>query len=1491
MLKPIKKRNIILALFLLTIYFIASGITGCSKKIKDSSIDFAQIKSFRNIPGITADEIAAVEALQKEHSTLTYGMAPSTEAFLDENGKINGYAAMFCGWLSEIFGIKFDLKILQWVNLTDKLNSGEIDFSVHFLAGDVNTDNLIMTNPIAERQFITTRLTSSSSISQITRERKPVYAFTVSAPTEAAIASVIGRDSYETVWASDYDEAYKILARGQADALITSKAAEANFIAYNNLIHEDFFPLTYSPVSMVTANPNLEIIISIVNKALNNGAMPYLNNLYNKGYDEYRQYKFLMILNEEEKAYLSNTKSVPVAAQYYNYPLVFFDDYKKKWDGITFDLLDEIKWLTGLSFHVVNGDHTEMFELIQMLNDGKAHIFSDLVYSEERKSDYLWANHKLLPDQYALLSKINFPNINLNEIPQVRIGLIKNTTHAEVFKIWFPESENTVEYDAADKAFFALEQGEVDMVMAAKSKLLYYSNYYEFSGYKANYLFNYYYESAFAFNKEQVILRSVIDKALSVIDTKIVVEQWLTKTYDYRAKMVQARLPLLIGIIILSLLVLALTTSIIIKSRKKLIKLENEHERTRVMLDTLPIACFLGSSDGKIFDCNTEAVKLFELKSKLEFINNFEKKLSPEYQPDGQKSYDLLYKYGAQAVETGKCIFNWTHQLLDGTPLPALVTLESVDYGGGGILLAYIRDMREHVEMTSAIDRQNELLITANNISSSLLEPDIGHFDNILQKSMDIMAKVTGVDRICIWRNISTAEVQQFSLSYQWEEECFKSKSRDGVLAPDILFDDHPLWNEQLLNGNCVNSLKCGVPDSEQEKLDKRNILSILIVPIFLHDHFWGFVTFDHCKIERLFKDSEILVLRSASRMIANAVIRNEMANELVFAKEQAEQSNRSKSVFLSHMSHEIRTPMNAILGIAEIQLRDDSHSPVTIEAFGKIYESGDLLLNIINDILDLSRIESGKLELTYAKYDIPSLINDTVQLNRLRYDSKPIEFFLYVDENTPIDLFGDELRIKQILNNILSNAYKYTDEGKIEFHVSAENPDKNHIENTVLVFRVKDTGQGMTEDQLERLFEEYARFNMEKNRTTVGAGLGMSISKRLIELMNGSISVESELNKGSVFTARIPQKRIGSTVCGKELTEKLQNFHFQNTTIIKKTRFLREYMPYGSVLIVDDVESNIYVTKGMLLPYGLKIDTASSGFSAIDKIKNGNVYDIVFMDHMMPKMDGVEAAKILREMGYNNAIIALTANALVGRAEMFMKNGFDGFISKPIDSRELNLFLNDFIRNKQPLEVIEAARRTQSENNSNNGEVDAGNAEKISKMAELFILDAQNAINVLEDLNKDISSLNSEALNTYVVTVHGMKSALANLGEMELSGIAFKLEIAGKDHQMDELEKATPAFIASLHSLIKKYKPEKKEVDTDITSIDINFLREKLNTIKTACASFDKNTSKAALQEIKQRNWPSHVNEIIDEISINLLHSSFKKAAAAVEDYLKGNG
>jgi PAS domain S-box-containing protein len=595
-----------------------------------------------------------------------------------------------------------------------------------------------------------------------------------------------------------------------------------------------------------------------------------------------------------------------------------------------------------------------------------------------------------------------------------------------------------------------------------------------------------------------------------------------------------------------------------------------------------------------------------------------------------------------------------------------------------------------------------------------------------------------------------------------------------------------------------------------------------------------------------------------------------------------AQDASRAKSEFLSHISHEIRTPMNAILGTAEIQLQKESIQPDIEQAFNIIYNSGNLLLNIINDILDISKIEAGRLELVNSKYDIPSLIYDTMQINMLRYESKPIEFELKVDENTPLNLIGDELRIKQVLNNLLSNAFKYTNKGKVEFEVSAENLSKTK-KHCTLIFRIRDTGQGMSQDQIDKLFDAYSRFNVEANRAIAGTGLGMTITKQLLDLMDGEIEVKSKPGEGTLFTVRLPQKLGGTAVCGTEIVGSLRKPNIQNMPKAKRLQIIHEYMPYGKVLIVDDVESNLYVAKGMMLPYGLRIETVKSGVLAVEKIKNGRVYDIIFMDHMMPVMDGMEAAKIIRSMGYNKPIVALTANAVAGQAEMFLANGFDGFISKPIDSRELNSTLNQLIRNKYPADVVEAARRKKGVQKTT-ATVAAANQKAYKKeLVAAFAEDALRALETLNGLMPEIQAGDGD-IELFTTTVHGMKSSLANIGETKLSSFAFQLEKAGGGEDLEAIIASAPEFIKELQTLVGSIHTDEPKDGPKASPSDIASLCEKLGEVMTACKKFDMSTAKSAIAPLKEKTWPPDIANTINAIAMDLLRGNLKKAASEAE-------
>jgi signal transduction histidine kinase/DNA-binding response OmpR family regulator len=536
-----------------------------------------------------------------------------------------------------------------------------------------------------------------------------------------------------------------------------------------------------------------------------------------------------------------------------------------------------------------------------------------------------------------------------------------------------------------------------------------------------------------------------------------------------------------------------------------------------------------------------------------------------------------------------------------------------------------------------------------------------------------------------------------------------------GILLDEgfnfIFHRDHRLEGTSFadVNGDTarlVAMLKSGNDSvSEFRMINYQDIPSITFMRKLENNWYLGIVTPEDEYFQEVKRVRSILILLGSalslifSVILARIIAEKQKADAKINEADKAIMANRVKSDFLAKMSHEIRSPMNVILGITEMQLEKKDLPPDTFEALGKMHNSGYLLLNIINDILDLSKIESGKMELVPVNYDVASLINDTVQFNVIRFDSKPIQFVLNIDENLPSTMFGDALRIKQILNNILSNAFKYTDMGEIVVSFSAEGvPALNAlktVDSVIFVLSVSDTGHGMTQEQIDKLFDDYTRFNINPNRQIQGTGLGMSITKRFIDLMKGDISVKSELGKGTEFTIRIPQGYVYSPALGKEGATNLQQLCASREAKEKlNPEFSREYMPYGKVLVVDDMEPNIYVTNMVLAPYGLAISTVTSGQGAIDKVKSGMEFDIIFMDQYMPEMDGVTATKIIRELGYKKPIVALTANALVGQDKMFLENGFDAFISKPIDIRQLNSLLNKFVRDKHPAETVEAARQ-----------------------------------------------------------------------------------------------------------------------------------------------------------------------------------------------------
>jgi len=854
-------------------------------------------------------------------------------------------------------------------------------------------------------------------------------------------------------------------------------------------------------------------------------------------------------------------------------------------------------------------------------------------------------------------------------------------------------------------------------------------------------------------------------------------------------------------------------------------------ERTQIMLDATPLCANFLDNNLQIADCNKETLKLFGLSNKKEYLENYSD-LSPEYQPDGRLSVEKSMDVIRKAYNDGFSRVEWMHRKLNGELIPCEVTFVRVKYRKETIICGYTRDLREIKTMMAKMreaDECTQVLFDATPLSSFMIDKH----SRIIECNNEII-RLFGLNGKHEFIN----EVFDYFPEYQPSGDVSKEKVNKYI-------------DEAYEEGYCRFEWVHQKRDGEQIPTE---------------------VTFVRVKFRGEYAVAGFIRdLRELKTMIA------EMRRA-----EVAEESSKAKSDFLAKMSHEIRTPMNAILGITEIQLQDNTLPIVTREALERIYNSGDLLLGIINDILDLSKIEAGKLELSVSPFDIASLIHDTVKLNILRYDSKPIDFKLIVDENVPSNLIGDELRIKQILNNLLSNAFKYTQEGQIELIMSCEPLGEG--EGISLIFRVSDTGQGMTAEQVRKLGDKFSRFNMEANRKTEGTGLGMNITRNLIQLMKGDIFVESTPGMGSTFTVRLPQGITSKEPIGKELAENLMKLNLKNTIKMRNAQISQEFMPYGRVLVIDDVETNLYVARGLMAPYGISIDTALSGFEAVDKIRDGAVYDIIFMDHMMPRMDGIEATKLIRSLGYDKPIVALTANALAGQAEMFVSNGFDDFISKPIDIRQLNAVLNRMIRDKQTPDVLEEARRQKNSLYAAGGH----NIAIDSQLAEFFVRDAKKAVTTLDAICQN-NCRRGDDIPAFIINVHAMKSALANIGESELSTKASELEQAGREQNVSVILASLPSFIKELNKVIENLKPAEEETAEEtpavIDSAEGAFLQEKLHEIQMACASYDKKSAKNALSSLKQKTWPRTIRDQLSAIAEHLLHSEFDEATAIARE------
>ena len=565
-------------------------------------------------------------------------------------------------------------------------------------------------------------------------------------------------------------------------------------------------------------------------------------------------------------------------------------------------------------------------------------------------------------------------------------------------------------------------------------------------------------------------------------------------------------------------------------------------------------------------------------------------------------------------------------------------------------------------------------------------------------------------------------------------------------------------------------------------------------------------------------------------------------------SQQEAEAANMAKSSFLANMSHEIRTPINAILGMNEMILREEKDPAIRGYA-GNIQASGNSLLSIVSDVLDISKIESGKLEIIPVDYEVNSLISDCCNMAAGRAKAKELELLVECADNVPMKLCGDETHIRQIIMNLLTNAVKYTEKGTVKLIVSGRLTDGGFV----LKVDVSDTGIGIAEENLPQLFTQFQRFDLQRNRNIEGTGLGLSIVKRLCDLMSGTITARSVLGSGSTFTVELPQKVVDSTPCG-------------GVNLNYSAGAEHEYhhsfeAPEAKILAVDDLPVNLLVIANLLKETRIKIDTAGSGRECLDKCSQQK-YDLILMDHMMPNIDGIETLHRLKAIDGPNVdtpVIVLTANAVAGAKEMYENEGFIDYMSKPIQGKPLEEKILQYLPENRYVLVeydkVEqdlysklwdaVAREIRSEYDFKLIDVRSA-VESAEGSKETFRFLLQSFYDNSDKCKHDITtSYEQEDYKNYTIYVHALKSTSKMIGALGLSEKAKALEMAGKDNDIDfiranhaDLLPLYDSIIAEIADYLEKVKPDIEEeaaveVDENVARA-IEEAKAKDNTEKT---------------------------------------------------------
>jgi PAS domain S-box-containing protein len=1038
---------------------------------------------YKSIPGVTQDEIDAIEAIKAKYGTLTYGTLRSSEAFETE-GAADGFAIKLAAMLTDIFGVKFEHRFYDWNKLLQDLENNKLDFAGELSANPERRLRYFMTGALYERTIKIFTLRGAPDIREIAKTRPVRLLFLHRTITGEQLKRIIDFP-VEISFADDYRKAAESLLAHAADAFLGDDASAFYFEPYDLIKAQTYFPLIYSPISLSTANPELKPVIDVMQKYAQNGGINYIERLYAECARAYIRHRFYAELDAGEKEYLKNLAAqggeVKIVAESDNYPVSFYNDTEKEFQGVAIDVLNEIGSISGLKFVPVNKPGLSLPEITAILMSGQASLATSLVKPSGQYNSNLWGDEAFAVDKCALLAAAGHHDIQINQILNYRVGLIRDSVQAAIYNEWFYGRTNAIYYDTSDQAFNALRSGEIDFFLASRDMLLQQGNYREKFGFKASIVFESDIFYKFGFNYDEGKLKAIVCKAQKFVPVGKINDQWIRKVFDYRDKFFNYVTPYifafivvlatsLVGICILYAHNRKLSGNLAQLVRERTHELEVQTSTLSTIFSAIPDLMFVKDAQGRYIQCNSSFARYMSLRRE-DIIGRADYEL---FGPERKQQYDKYF-------EMDKFIMD---------------TLET-------------RSIEEEI----------------------------------------------------------------------YSESAKTSRLFEVIKTPFIQ------------NG------------------DATGVMGI----------------------------ARDITERKAIEAAANV-------------------ASKAKSDFLARISHEIRTPLNAIIGMTHIARNSIDDKGKALASIDKITTASSHLLGLINDVLDMSKIESGKFEISREPFKLVGALSEVSSIISQRCKEKSVNFQNNIASLPNLALVGDKLRLNQVLINILGNAVKFTPAlGEVKLQVETLQDDDQQIS---LRFVLSDNGIGMTPEQMEKLFIAFEQTDNSIAARFGGTGLGLAISQNLVNLMGGNICVESRSGVGSVFSFELTFPKAAAALSEPAPEEEGGELDFVGSRL----------------LLAEDVEINRIILKELLAATHIAIEEAKDGKQAVEMFAASTVgyYSLIFMDIQMPEMDGYEATAHIRQLPREDAktvpIVAMTANAYQEDVNKAIAAGMNGHLSKPID-------------------------------------------------------------------------------------------------------------------------------------------------------------------------------------------------------------------------------